>query len=50
MPLFDAANATPNKDTAILYKFKSPSTVLKSTVYSKIHGLFKAFEWFSGTF
>ena len=50
MPLFGAANAAPNKGTAILYWFKSPSAVLNPTVNSKIQGLFKAFEWFSSNF
>ena len=44
VPLFGAAFAAPNKGTAILYWFKSRSTVLNPTANSKIQGLFKAFE------
>ena len=50
MPLFGASYAAPNKDTTILYWFRSPKTVLKTPVNGKIQGLFKAFECFSSTF
>ena len=51
VPIFGAANAfaAPNKGTAILYWFRTLSTVLSSTE-NRIQGLFKAFEWFSSTF
>ena len=32
VPLFGAANAAPNKDTTILYWFKSPKTALNTPV------------------
>ena len=48
--LFGAAFAAPNKGRTILYWFRSPSTVLNTTVDNKIQGLFKAFEGFSSTF
>ena len=44
VPLFGAAYAAPNKGTAILYLFKSLSTVLSPTENSRLQGLFKAFE------
>ena len=50
VPLFGAAFAAPNKGTAILYSFRSLSTVLSSTENRQIQGLFKEFEWFSSTF
>ena len=50
VPLFGAAYAAPNKDTTILYWFRSPKTVLNNPVNGKIQGLFKAFECFSSTF
>ena len=50
VPLFGAAYAAPNKDTTILYLFRSPKTVLNTPVNGKIQGLFKAFECFSSTF
>ena len=46
VPLFGAAN----KGTTILYRFRSPKTVLNPPVKGKIQGLFKAFECFSSTF
>ena len=50
VPLFGAAYAAPNKGTAILYRFRSPKTLLNPPVNGKIQGLFKAFECFSSTF
>ena len=50
VPLFGAAYAAQNKDTTILYRFRSPKTVLNPPVNGKIQGLFKAFECFSSTF
>ena len=50
VPLFGAAFAAPNKGTAILYWFRSLSTVLSPSENIKIQGLFKAFDWFSSTF
>ena len=50
MPIFGAAYAAPNKDTTILYWFRSLSTGLSPTEKSRIQGLFKTFEWFSSTF
>ena len=50
VPLFGAAFAAPSKGTAILYWFRSPSTVLSPTENRRIQGLFKAFVWFSSTF
>ena len=50
MLLFGAANAAPNKVTTILYRFRSPKTVLNPPVNGKIQELFKAFECFSSTF
>ena len=46
MPLFGAAYAAPNKSTTILYRFRSPKTLLNPPVNGKIQGLFKAFECF----
>ena len=39
-----------NKDTTILYCYRSPKTVLNTPVNGKIQGLFKAFDCFSSTF
>ena len=50
VPLFGAAYAAPNKGTTLLYKLRSPKTVLNHPIKSKIQGLFKAFECFSSTF
>ena len=50
MPIFGAAYAAPNKNTTILYWFRSLSTVLSPVKNIRIQGLFKAFEWFSNTF
>ena len=50
VPLFDAAYAAPNKGTTILYRFRSPKTVLNHPINGKIQGLFKAIECFSSTF
>ena len=50
MPIFGTAYAAPNKVTAILYGFRSLSTVLSPTENSRIQGLFKAFERFCSTF
>ena len=50
MPLFGAAYAAPNKGNTILYWFRSPKAVLNPLVNGEIQGLFKAFEYFSGTF
>ena len=50
VPLFGAAFAAPNKGTTILYWFRYLSKVLSPTENRRIHGLFKAFEWFSSTF
>ena len=50
VPLFGAAYAAPNKDTTILYCFRSPMTVLNTPVNGKIQGLFKIFECFSSIF
>ena len=43
MPLFGAAYAAPNKDTTILYCFRSQKQVLNPPVNGKIQGLFKFF-------
>ena len=40
----------PNISSAILYRFRSPLTLLNPTENGKIQGLCKAFEWFSSTF
>ena len=50
VPLFGAANAAPNKGTAILYWYRILTTALSSTENRRIQGLFKAFEWFPSTF
>ena len=50
VPLFGAAYAAPNKDTSILYRFRSPKTALNPPINGKIQGLFKAIECFSSTF
>ena len=50
MSLFGAAYAAPNKGSTILYRFRSPKTLLNPPVNGKIQGLFKAFECFSSTF
>ena len=50
VPLFGAAYATPNKGTTILYRLRSPKTVLNPPVNGKIQGLFQAFEHFSSKF
>ena len=50
VPLFGAAYATPNKGTTILYRLRSPKTLLNPPINGKIHGHFKAFECFSSTF
>ena len=50
VPLLGAAHAAPNKGTTILYRFRSPKTLLNPPVNGKIQGLFKAFECFSSTF
>ena len=50
MPSFGAVFAAPNKGTAILYWFRSLSTVLSPTANRRFQGLFKAFKWFSSTF
>ena len=50
VPFFGSAIAALNKDTAILYWFKSLSTVLSPSENRRIQELFKAFEWFSSTF
>ena len=50
LPLFGAAYAAPNKDTTILYLFRSQKTVFKTPVNGKIQGLFKVSECFSITF
>ena len=50
VPLFGAAYAAPNKGTTILYRFRSPKTVLNPPVNGKIQGLFNAFECFSSKF
>ena len=50
VPLFGAAYAASNKGTAILYRFRSPKTVLNPPVNGKIQEVFKAFECFSSTF
>ena len=50
VPLFGAAYAAPNKGTTIVYRFRSPKTVLNLPVSGRIQGLFKAFECFSSTF
>ena len=44
MLLFDAeyAYAAPNKDTTILYRFKSPLSMFSPTGNGKILGIFKA--------
>ena len=47
VPLFGVAYAAPNKDTTILYSFRSLKT---NPVNGKIQGLFKAFDCFSSTF
>ena len=47
VPLFGAAYAEPNKGTTILYRFRSPKTLLNPPVNGKIQGLFKAFEFFN---
>ena len=44
VPLFGVAFAAPNKGTTILYRFRSLSTVLRSTENRRVQGLFKAFE------
>ena len=44
VPLFGAAFAAQNKGTALLYRFRSLSTVLSPTRNRRIQGLFKAFE------
>ena len=44
VPIFGAGYAAPNKDTTILYWFRSLSTVLSPTENSRIQGLLKAFE------
>ena len=59
-PLFGAAYAAPNKGTTILYRFRSPKTVLNPPVNGKIQGLlrplsvfpvlFKAIFYFQGLF
>ena len=41
MPIFGAAYAAPNKDTTILYWFRSLSTVLSPTENRRIQGLYK---------
>ena len=41
VPIFSAAYAAPNKGTAILYWFRSLSTVLSTTENSRFQGLFK---------
>ena len=50
LPLFGAAYAAPNKGTIILYRFRSPKTLLNPPVDGKIQGLFKVFECFSSIF
>ena len=50
LPLFGAAYAAPNKGTTILYRFRSPKTLLNPPVNGKIQGLFKAFECFQVLF
>ena len=45
-PIFGA----PNKDTTILYWFRSLSTVLHPVEKSRIQGHFKALQWFSTYF
>ena len=50
VPLFGAAYAAPNKYIIILYRFRSPKTVLNTPVNGKIQGHFKSFECFSSTF
>ena len=50
MSLFEAAFATSNKGTAILYRFMSQVKEVSPTENSKIQVLFKAFERFSSTF
>ena len=54
MSLFGAAYAAPNTGTTILYRFRSPKSLLNPPVNGKIQGLFKdffkAFECFSSTF
>ena len=42
--------AAPNKDTKILYWFRSPKTKKYPHVNGKIQGLFKAFDCFSSSF
>ena len=49
VPLFGAAYAAPNIGTTILYRFRSPKTVLNHPVKGKIQRLFKAFEYISST-
>ena len=43
VPLFGAAFVAPNKDTTILYEFRSLSTMLSPTENRRIQGLFKVF-------
>ena len=49
-PLFGEAYAAPNKGTTILYRLRSPKTLLNPPINGKIHVHFKAFECFSSTF
>ena len=50
VPLFGAAYAAPNKSTTILYRFRSPKTVLNPHVKGEIQDFSRPLSTFQGKF